>query len=319
MFSRRNRTSDDFSDYFEEATETARRERNRRERTPDRPPGSALESGLAHTIVLGLIGGLLLFLVRTIGGQTLFEKTLKALVAPVGLVWVFLFIALWHGLLARKGKLALACGSAWLLLTLGGNSFVALWLAASLQSTYENVRVENLPALEVILVTGGGTSTAPSGQPQASSAGDRVLVAARMAMRDPSSRIVCSGNNALTVKGVDATPASEMKQLLVQLGVPESRLELIGGQNTAEEMAEFAQWLERNGAGASRIGIVTSAWHMKRTLRLAGRHSIEAQPIPADFIVIHPRATPNLFIPGAQNLLVCEKCLHEWLAALVGR
>ncbi len=104
------------------------------------------------------------------------------------------------------------------------------------------------------------------------------------------------------------------------LHVPESQLATIGGRNTREELQQFAAWLdEEPGRTNDTIGIVTSAWHMSRALRLADHFGIRARAIPADFHSLRPRETPHLLIPGAANLQFCQTCLYEYLAAVLGR
>lgn len=287
-----------------------------------RPPEHFQPNGVpwrAHLVCLSVFLVASLLLVRLVAGQPMFEKSIKALIAPVGFVWMLLFLVTWFSLLCRRRGIAFLSISAWLILTVGGNSFTVYWLARSLQQEYESFRLHDSPALQVLLVLGGGTSTTPSGMAQGSRTGDRVLVAAQMVAAEKAELVVCSGTSGFGLVEGELTAAAGMQQLLTRLGVSTDRIQTIGGRNTYEELEEFSQWLDRNQQRTQSIGIVTSAWHMKRAMRLARTSGINAIAIPADFAGGNPRATPHLLIPGADNLHACETFLFEYLSAIVGR
>ncbi len=312
VFRKRLDTPAEFADYYAEDSSVPQRRR------PESPPRAGVRWHL-HLICLGVLLAMCLLLVRLVAGQPMFEKSIKALLAPVGIVWMLLFLIAWFSLLCRRGAAAFLSVTAWLVLTIGGNSMTVDLLSRSLQFDYELFRIDNAPTVSVLLVLGGGTSTTPMGMAQGDRAGDRVLVAAQMAIATKADTIVCSGTSGLGLIEGELTAGEGTKQLLTGLGVPAERIETIAGRNTREEFEEFAQWLVRNQHQSDSIGIVTSAWHMKRAMRLARGAGIEAIAVPADFAGGNPRATPHLLIPGAGNLQACEAFLFEYLSVLIGR
>ncbi len=279
-----------------------------------------------HIAGFALVLAAALIAVRGYAGQPMFEKTVKALVAPVGVVWVILILAMWLSVLRRQPLIALLATIAWLVLTIGGNAMFVSWLGDSLQSQWIAFDVDEAAPVTTLLVLGGGTESTPAGKAQGGAAADRVLVAARMALAGKAERIVCSGGRSIGAVEGDLTAGEESRQLLVALGVSDERIELISGRNTSEEMQLFGDWLDQSpsesgltGSGVETIGIVTSAWHMERALRLARARGIEATAIPCDFRAGNPRSTPHLLVPGAVYLLQSQRFLHEHLARLASR
>ena len=312
VFRKRRNVPPELADYYSEESAVPQR------RQPE-PLQPGRVQWRAHFVCLGILLALCLLLVRLVAGQPMFEKSLKALIAPVGIVWMLLFLVTWFSLLCRRGGIAFISITAWLVLTIGGNSFTVSLLSRSLQAEYESFRLDEAPTVQVLLVLGGGTSTTPSGMPQGNRAGDRVLVTAQMAVAEKAETIVCSGTSGLGQVEGDLTAGDGMQQLLTQLGIPAERIQTIGGRNTFEEFQEFARWIADNNHQTVSIGIVTSAWHMKRAIRLAESVGLQAVAIPADFAGGNPRATPHLLIPGASNLQLCEAFLFEYLARQIGR
>jgi uncharacterized SAM-binding protein YcdF (DUF218 family) len=258
--------------------------------------------------------------VRIIAGQPMLEKTLKALAAPVGLVWMALFLVTWFSLLRRQGVVAAIAFCSWLLLTAGGNSLVVGWLGESLQRQYAAFDINQAEPVQILLVLGGGTGSTPAGNAQGGGAADRVIVAARMMLTAKAGQVVCSGTNELGLVTADLSAAEEMRQLLIALQVPDERITKIGGRNTREELEQFSAWRQQDPARKNATtGIVTSAWHMNRAIRLAASVGIEATAVPADFHVVKPRQSPHMLVPGAANLQYCQAFLFEYLAGLLNR
>jgi uncharacterized SAM-binding protein YcdF (DUF218 family) len=331
MFRKGTEARDDYTDYFDETAGPAENIRDRRPRhksrrtrgstAEDAPDSTARHPFALACLAFGVIAiAAALLAVRLVAGPAMLEKTVKALMAPVGIVWLLLTALVWMALLRRQALLACAASLAWLVLTVGGNSLFVDWLGDSLQRPWAGFDVDSAPPVDTLLVLGGGTATTPSGNAQGGGAADRVLVAARIAMAGSVQRIVCAGSHPVPMGAERPTAAGEMRELLIALGVPGDRIEVIGGRNTREEMQEFARWRERQENGdAATVGIVTSAWHMRRALRLAEAAGIEAEPLPGDFRNADPRATPHILVPGADLLEQCQAYLAEYLAGLAGR
>ena len=146
------------------------------------------------------------------------------------------------------------------------------------------------------------------------------MMAARLYHAGKVDRIVVSGSQFTRTSELDLDPGEESKLLLVQLGVPEERISKIDGLNTSEEMKSLRVWLDnQHPEGAPKLGLVTSAWHLKRALRLAAANNIQATAVPCHFHTKPFIPSPHLVIPSGEDLFWTSVALHEYLGQLIGR
>ena len=282
-------------------------------------PSKKISYGV-HLLLLAGLGAGAVAGVFLGSGQHLAEKVLKAVVTPIGAVWVLLFLVGYFSLLQRRTNTGLLILLAWAILTLGGNQLFSSWLVSTLEKPYLNSQFAKLGPYEVVLVLGGGTSVTPQGDPQLDWAGDRLMQAARLYHAGKVERLLVSGSQFTRSSDLDLDPGEESKLLLVQVGVPEDKISIIKGLNTSEEMKSLRTWLDSNyPEGTPNLGIVTSAWHLNRAMKLAGANSIKATPVPSHFHTKPFIPSPHLVIPSGEDLYWTSVALHEYLGQLVGR
>lgn len=271
-----------------------------------------------HTVVIAAVASLFVGGVGVVSGGTMVEKLLTALASPLGLVWLGLMLTMYFCLLLRQGWPALACFVLWLLLTLGGNQLVSNQLALSLERPFLDLNPYEGEPFESIVVLGGGTNTTPSGRSQLTSDGDRIATAARMYHAGKTKQLICTGVKSFSASPQDRHPFEEATEVLVGLGVPRTAILQISGMNTSEEMKNLRQWSEQQDH-SGRLGVITSAWHLPRAIRLAKAQGLTVEPVPSSFLSEAFSPSPALVVPGADSLLVSSKMLKEYLARLVGR
>ncbi len=264
-----------------------------------------------------------LAVVWLVDGRAVVEKIVTRLVLPTGLLWLALIVL---ALIAwRRQQRALAGGAAalWVLISLMGNGRMAGLIANHLERDYQHLDPFSGPPYDVLVVLGGGASQGPNGATQVNQAGDRIVLAARLFHASRAQRLICTGQRirALEPGGVD--PGEQAQIVLQQLGVPRSAVITSGGTNTAEELRGIAD-LDVRGA---RVGLVTSAWHMSRALRLAEANGLALVPVPADFITAPPVESAGVSpgrailacIPSGDGIATTDKLCKECLARLAGR
>lgn len=252
-----------------------------------------------------------------LGGKPVAEKFATHMVMPVSLLFLGLIALGLHAWSQRAGKLSFA------VFLLAGAYWVVSCPALSYQVMY---RLENqVPShvfgegdrLDGIVVLGGSTGRDPMGRAQLSGAGDRVAWAAQLFHTGRTATLITSGDaiQALAMAGED--PSDETIEIWTKLAIQRDKIETLAGRNTLEEMQDLKSRGELwNG---KRIGLLTSAFHMPRAMRLAKSQGLELIPISCDF-----RARPHVTIPldwfpGAGALAQNELLLKEYLAAMVGR
>lgn len=211
-----------------------------------------------------------------------FSKFLPLLIYPLGLACIVIILALVFSKHQRVRTVML--WTALVILWVGGNRWVSSSLTRSLETRY--LPPEVFPAVEMIVVLGGGTeSNAPPRQGvEINGAGDRMLQAARLYREGVAPKILLSGGNITWLGNRPSTPAEEMQEILLFMGVPQDALVLqTESQNTYEDALYSAEILRSEGI--ERIVLVTSAAHMPRSAALFEKQGIEVIPAPADFSV----------------------------------
>ena len=272
-----------------------------------------------HALALSLVGLLFLGGVGLVGGKVMFEKTLTAFASPTGLVWLALTVMIYFSLLLRQSWPAIMGLLCWLVLTIFGNSFVSNQLIHSLEYSFLDKNPLKAEPYDFIFVLGGGTTTNLGDRVQATGAGDRIVMAARMFHAGKAKKIVCTGQQLSRTTEADLHPYEEASRLLEGLNVPSEILSKIPGLNTSEEMQNAAKLLKQKNKPNARVGILTSAWHLPRALRLAEANGLIAEGIPADFLSNHFIPDTGILIPSGLNLSISARAVKEYLARLVRR
>ena len=251
-------------------------------------------------------------------GITIVEKSLSALASPVGTIWLALLFWVYISITLKQRAAAVVAGMCLAILWGFGNFYVANQLTKSLEHPYFGFYLDDLEKLDVVVVLGGGTSTNINGEPQLGSSGDRIAMAAKVFHAGKTDRLICTGVKTYRPATEALEVGEEAAAILIQMSIPSDSIETIGGQNTSQEMQAIKRWMSENPTG-SRIGILTSAWHLNRAMRLAKAAGIDATPIPADFMSRNATVSNDWVIPTAGNLSRSSRVVREYLAALIGR
>ena len=251
-------------------------------------------------------------------GITIVEKSLTALAMPTGLLWLMLLAWVYVSICRRQRSTAIVAGLCLALVWGFGNFMVANTLMKGLERPFLGFDPATLEPLDAIVVLGGGTTTNPNAQAQLARSGERVGMAAKLFLAGKSDRIICTGTQTYISSKDDLDISDESKAILIGLAIPPDAIDTIPGDNTYQEMQSLKQWLAEH-PDAQRIGIITSAWHLGRAMRLAKSTGIQATPIPADFLTGFLTVAPDWIIPSSANLDHSTLAIKEYLAALVGR
>ncbi len=267
---------------------------------------------------LVVVAVLFFSLVGFFQGRHMVEKMLTKLVMPVGFIWLLLTLTTYCSIISRNRSTAFFSFAAWIGLSFFGMSFVADQLVSSIEKPYVSSRPLEGDDFDVIVVLGGGTSYSKNETPQLGNSGDRVMLAARMYQLGKTKKLVCTGKNIAATSFDDVPDVSvQTRQIFVDLGIPAEDIESIGGRNTFEEMQTLEKKFREQGD--VKVGVITSAWHLSRAMRLAEAAGLDAEPIPADFRTPNSPTTLLKFIPSSVALENSARVCKEWLAGLMGR
>lgn len=135
-----------------------------------------------------------------------------------------------------------------------------------------------------IIVLGGGvdeTLSKARGTTELSEAGGRMTEAVALARRFPNARVVFTGGTA-ALRGADITESDIARKLFLSLGLDESRLTFEDKSRNTYENAEFTKRLVQPKPGETWL-LVTSAYHMPRSIGIFRKADFAVVPYPVDF------------------------------------
>lgn len=231
-------------------------------------------------------------------------------------------LAIWLGVAAailivcQRARAALWCAIASSVLLIGfGFSPLGVWLMAPIENAYPRAALPD--RIDGILILGGGSDGEifhAHNAPLASYGLPRLVAAYQLARRYPSAKVVFSGGP------FDADPAiresTAAKAILIGLGLEPSRLILENRSRNTWENFRFSQDIVHPAPGEHWV-VVTSAFHMPRTMAIAKRVGWTVLPWPADYLTASGSHYSSVELP--QNLERSDLAIHEGIGLLAYR
>ncbi|TVQ03084.1 MAG: YdcF family protein [Planctomycetaceae bacterium] len=267
-----------------------------------------------------------------LSGISMGQRAMTDLIMPVSLFWLgsIALAVYWLRLGDRS-----AAGK-WLLVS------VVIWLSFSQPISKRLMKALEVPPLEVspidpeaksysaVVVLGGAAKLNRAGHPELGSSGERLGLAARMWHAGKVESIICTGSGARPLGLTEAEmleprpgdPSEVGRQLLIGMGVPDDRIFGSPGENTLGEMANLVRLFEQPPETLrldEPVGLITSAFHIPRAMRLAETKGLDFDPIPADSSDEFEQFVAYDLIPVAGAGGGISRFIKEKLAALVGR
>lgn len=245
------------------------------------------------------------------------QKVAALVVMPIGLVWCGLLgAATVYRVVGRNGP-ALVFLAAFFGLGLAANPWLGRTLLAELEAPYAGIDAYAAGPFDVVFVMGGGTSLDGHGRPILGGSGDRVMLGARLWHAGRVETLVPSGSSIAGI-GRSRDVARETELIWDAIDVPDEVVEPIAApRNSSEEIQAYKALADENGW--SRMGLVTSAWHMRRVMKLADRYGLEVEALPADFRGSRGFDGVLSFIPTGPGARDMHRVGWEYLGALMGR
>lgn len=146
---------------------------------------------------------------------------------------------------------------------------------------------------------------------------DRIIVAAGLARRYPNARVVFSGGSANLVSN-DAREADFAGAIFESLGVDKSRLIMERASRNTQENAEFSRAIVKPKEG-ERWLLVTSAFHMPRSVGLFRKAGFPVEPYPVDWRVGKSDDRWSFSNVAVEGLGRTDLALREWLGLIAYR
>lgn len=203
----------------------------------------------------------------------------------------------------------------------------ALVLFVTLYTTTGSLALQNLEdrytkpadpeALSCMIVLGGvfesEVTTARSGI-EFNQAADRFVEALRLALKYPQSRILISGGDG-SFSGVYEGEAQASERFFTAFGVPSDRMVKDNtSRTTYENTVNTTQLLE--AAGLNNCALITSAFHMPRSVALFKKAGISVTPWPVDFRTSGKVTLGLDFTQPSLNAQLTATAVREWMALI---
>ncbi len=171
-----------------------------------------------------------------------------------------------------------------------------------------------------IIILGGSIEpdlSVAHGTPVVRGAPDRIIAAAALARHYPNARVVFSGGSANLISN-DAREADFAGSIYESLGVDKSRLIMERQSRNTQENAEFSKALVAPKEG-ERWVLVTSAFHMPRSVGLFRKAGFAVEPYPVDWRVGGRDDLMTLSHVTVEGLARSDLAIREWMGLIAYR
>jgi uncharacterized SAM-binding protein YcdF (DUF218 family) len=171
-----------------------------------------------------------------------------------------------------------------------------------------------------IIVLGGSIDAELSAEHDTTvvgSAADRIIAAAALARQYPNARVVFTGGSANLIS-TDAREADYAGALFERLGIDKTRLTMERRSRNTQENAEFSKALVAPKSG-ERWLLVTSAFHMPRSVGLFRKAGFPVEPYPVDWRVGDRSDLLSFTNFAVGGLMHTDVGVREWIGLIAYR
>lgn len=205
------------------------------------------------------------------------------------------------------------------MLALAGLSPLPNALLLPLENRFPVYQADRKSAPAGIIVLGGGTDARVSFTRKAglelNEAGDRILAMLELALKYPEAKIIFTGG-AGALLGDLSPEADEVRKNIARYGVPPERIIFENRSRTTYENATETYKLAAPKL-EQRWLLVTSAWHMPRSIASFRAAGFNVEAYPVDFRTAGFEALHDPFAEVSRGLRRFDMAVREWLG-LVG-
>lgn len=173
-----------------------------------------------------------------------------------------------------------------------------------------SLSLHNKEKITIVVLTGGAVDLAwLTIRPAPSRASLARLIHGIILYRQiPDAALVISGGSG-DPESPDISEANAMKDVAISLGISEKGIVVEGcSKNTVESVKALKGIVENRS-----VILVTSAFHMKRSVAMFKKIGMNVIPAPTDYKSEQKKITFYSFIPRAENLEKSSTALYEYM------
>ncbi len=206
-------------------------------------------------------------------------------------------------------------------LLVAGMSPLPYWLLRPLEDRFPKVAVSGDVAGIIVL---GGAITTTRGMTSTNASAARMLDSAALALKHPAATLVFTGGDASLIEEEEETAEARTEaeaagMFYRSLGIAPQRLILEDKARNTFENATFTKPIIKQKAG-ERWLLVTSAWHMPRSVGIFRKAGIEVIPYPVDFSTRGAPRDFRQFNRGfSHGLELTDAVVKEWIGLVAYR
>lgn len=257
-------------------------------------------------------------LITDIGGTLFFliAKLVGILIFPPAAAFFLIVAAL---VLATSNRVKLAwfsAVSASAILAIAIFTPAGMALILPLEQRFK--RAELPEKIDGIVCLGGGVESIISSQRnivEMANAGDRLYETALLAKRFPEAKVVYSGSSTILYGNTINEGAEIAKKYLQSLGIEPARITLETKSRNTDENVRFSKELIKPSPDQTWV-LVTSAFHMPRSIALFRTHKWDVLPWPSDYRSFGPQAATKFTSDYTSNLETMSVALREWIGII---
>lgn len=125
-------------------------------------------------------------------------------------------------------------------------------------------------------------------------------------------KILLTGGNGSILQDL-ASEATEMRQFLVKIGVPDSAIIVESKSRNTYENAIFTKEILEESYPNARCLLITSAWHMPRSKAIFEKAGMPFDVFSVDYLSERTKLTPDDILPDKLGFYHWELLIKEWV------
>lgn len=248
----------------------------------------------------------------------IFSKILTLFIFPLPLLIILgVVLALIFGN-KIKGKLILCLPP--LLLWFFSTGILSQTLIQPLEDAYPPINPNSLEKHDTIIVLGGMVNnlTRHSDRVELNSSADRITDATYLYNLKKAKQILFTGGSGFLF-ATSISEANQAERFFAQMGIPKKSILLEDQSRNTRENAIFTAKICKDLA-IHKVILITSAFHMKRSMGEFEKQDLEITPYPTDYKTLHPDIPIwEQIVPNARALQISTIAIKEWIGIIAYR
>jgi len=195
------------------------------------------------------------------------------------------------------------------------------WLSNLAVKSYEYspINMNNVKPTTLGIILTGVTKRLDSGDNRVyfAKGADRVIHTVYLYNRGIIKKILVSGGSGSFYSDNEKTESEKIKWALIEMGVSEKDIFLETNSRNTKENAVFSAKIIRDKFPNEIPILITSAFHMRRSIGCFKQVGINVTPFPVDFFTKHVKTDVRDFIPNGGSFSLWSLLTHECLGLVV--